>query len=272
MDKIQAILLKRHEKIETAYQHFRNNPFDPDKTHALRVSVRKFRALLNVMKPIILTETYDQINHDLRQIAQVFEAVRELDVLIEQCAKFAVEQPKLSEAYDELFDYLIKERRKEMRRTLNKTNTQHIQDTLTAVHELIDQLPEHLVEGERDRKEGWSDYVSKRIKKKDKELRKAYGKVDSSHYESIHETRLMAKKLRYAVKYLDELTDLKTKPMMKCATRIQNEFGEITDLHVNLALLEQYATKAEKPAVQQLLTAIRENKITQLNTLADENK
>ena len=82
MEEIQKILMERHGKIETAYQDYQNNPFDPEKAHQLRVRVRKIRTLLNILKPLISTENYDPLNQNLRQVAQVYETIRELDVLV----------------------------------------------------------------------------------------------------------------------------------------------------------------------------------------------
>lgn len=258
MEKIQAVLLESHEKIVKAYQSYLNNPFDSDKSHKLRVSVRKFRALLNMLKPLVLAESYVRINQELRETAYVFEKVRELDVLTEWCGEFAMEHPDLSEDYARLFSFLQKERRKEMRRTLNKTNTQQVQNSLSDTYQFIDQLPENLVEESPTNEQEWSDYVTKRIKKKNQKMRKAFKRVNVSDHEAIHKVRLMAKKLRYAAKYLDGLTEIKTKSIVKRAKALQNELGERTDHQVNLSLLEEYALNADETAVQELLINIRD--------------
>lgn len=264
MEKIQKIMLERHGKIETAYQDYQNNPFDPEKAHQLRVRVRKIRALLNILKPLISTENYDPLNQNLRQVAQVYETIRELDVLVAHCGQVAEEQPNLSEHYAAMFNFLLKERRKEIRRTLNKTNTKQVQETLEEVESFIKQLAEHIEEEGPNSQAEWSNYVTERIEKKDKKMRRAYKKVDETDHEAVHQTRLMAKKLRYAANYLDKLTEVKTKPLIKRAKAIQNEFGERTDQQVNITLLKAYAEKAEKPAVKALLMVIREDELAQL--------
>lgn len=265
MEKIQKILMERYEQIEVSYQHYQNNPFDPGRAHTLRVDLRKLRALINVLKPLIVPEVYNLANLSLRQAAHIYEDLRELDVLIELCGTVSLEQPELSDHYYELFNYLMNERRKEMRQTLGKTNLAKMTLTLSEIRDFIEQLtthiePDHMLENKDD----WSAYITKRIKKKHKKMLEMHRELDMTDYESIHQTRLIAKKLRYAATYLSKLTTVDVSKMAKQAKAIQSEFGDITDSHVNSELLDQYAQKTEKTEVKRLLNEIRLYELQQL--------
>lgn len=266
LEKIQKILMERYEQIEVSYQHYQNNPFDSVRAHTLRVELRKLRALINVVKPLIITEAYDLANLSLRQASHIYEDLREVDVLIELCAAVSLEKPDLSDHYYELFNYLINERRKEMRRTLTKTNLAKMDLTLNETRHFIEQLTTH-VEADKmlESKEEWSAYITKRIKKKNKKMLKRYQELDMTDYESIHQTRLVAKKLRYAATFLGKLTTVDVSKMAKRAKSIQSEFGDITDSHVNSELLDQYAQKTDKPELKRLLNEIRLSELEQLD-------
>lgn len=251
MNNVQGILLERLGIVKARYVDYSNNPFDRDITHDLRVSIRELRGLLNFIKPVIGRETYDAMNGSLRGAAQVFGTVRELDVLTELTQEVALEQPNLSEYFYDAFNLIEKERRKEMRRTLNKTNVQLINEAITNTEDTLEQL-------EWDTEFDWDKYIAKRLNKKDKNLHKAYENVDQSDYEAVHDVRKDAKKNRYAAKYYKKVTSTKTKPYKKAAEEIQDEFGEVTDAHVNYDLLTAFADKVEKKELQALFYEIRD--------------
>src|SRR5699024_6810249 len=120
-NKVKTNKMKRMIMIESKYVIHINNTLDCDIIHNLRVSIRELRVLLIFIKPIIDEETYDTMNSPLREAAQVFGPIRELDVLTEFTEEVALEQPDLSEYFYDAFNLLGKERRKEMRRTFNVT-------------------------------------------------------------------------------------------------------------------------------------------------------
>lgn len=249
--KVKNILLERLSIIEARYVDFSNNPFDSDIAHDLRVSIRELRGLLNFIKPIIGEETYDSMNAPLREAAQVFGPIRELDVLTEFTEEVALEQPDLSEYFYDAFNLLGKERRKEMRRTFNVTNVELVKDALTTTKETLEEL-------ELDKDFDWDKYVAKRLEKKNDKLQKAYEEVDFQDYETVHDIRKDAKKNRYAAKYYKNVTSKKTKPYKKAAEAIQDEFGEVTDAHVNYDLLTDFADQVEDKDVRELFYQIRD--------------
>lgn len=248
---VQGILLERLGIIKARYVDYSNNPFDKEITHDLRVSIRELRGLLNFVKPVIGQDTYDEMNDALRGGAQIFGTVRELDVLTELTEEVALEQPDLSEHFYDAFNLLEKERRKEMRRTFNKTNVQLINDAIITTQETLEEL-------ELDSELDWDKYIAKRLEKKNDTLQKAYEKVDKSDYEAVHDIRKEAKKNRYSAKYYKKVTSTKTKPYRKSAEGIQDEFGEITDAHVNYDLLTAFANEVDQKELKDLFMQIRD--------------
>lgn len=248
---IRDILFKRLEAIQTLYVHYTNNPFSVELTHDLRVSIRELRGLLHFIRPVIGQEAYDFMNVPLREAAQVFATIRELDVLNELVETVELEAPNLSESYYDLFNYLGKERRKEMRRTFNKTNVSIVTDAIERTRQAIEEL-------DLDAQEDWDEYIAKRLEKKDQQLHKTYEELVFSDYDVVHDLRKAAKKNRYAAKYYKNVTSIKTKPYKKDAEKIQDELGEITDHHVNYNLITEFAEQVESVDLSELFYKIRD--------------
>ncbi len=251
MEEVRDILLKRLAKINKAYLNYQNNPYNPKTTHKLRVKIRKLRALLNFIKLIIDEDIYDKLNASLRETAQVFVKVREIDVLIELCGEIALEKPELSEGYKDLFNYLGKERRKEMRRTFNKTNKSLIENTLALCEKEILELEFN--------QDSWEDFAEKRMKKRIKKLEKRLEETDEKDYDYVHKTRITAKKVRYAAADFGSIMKKTHKKAHKKAEEIQDELGHQTDLHINQNLLTEFEKKTDENSLKQLFHKLKEN-------------
>lgn len=245
MDDIQKVLLKRLDQLKKSYRDYQNNPYAPETAHRIRTNSRKLRSILNILKKEVDEEEHQKLNSGLKDLAVVYGPVREVDILIGLCSEIALDQPDLSENYKSLFDFLHKERLKEMRRTFNKTKVKSAESSLDAVESWIEKF-------RLDDKTDWDRYIKKRLVKKDRRLTDAYQNVDMDDHETVHEIRKRAKKLRYSAEYLGKLSSVKHKKMAKGAQSIQDEFGVLTDAHVNRQMLETYAEKTGDAALKAL--------------------
>ncbi|MFE0441214.1 CHAD domain-containing protein [Aerococcus sp. NPDC058936] len=252
MNKRQAVFEQQINKVSALYLDYQNNPFSGELVHDLRVSIRELRSLLNFIKKRLDKDHYNKLNQQLGAAARVFGPLRELDVLYDYCENYAVGHPETSEAYYQLFNTFVKDRRIEMNRTFNKGNSATIQQAIEDAKEILELS---LFEDKKD----WKKYTLKRLKKIDKKLRYAYKTVDISDYEAVHEIRKSAKKVRYAATYFDETVSKDLNQYRKHAKAIQSEFGEITDAHVNYELLTEYADKVTDENVRDLLIQIRDD-------------
>lgn len=255
MKDIKNILLNQVEAINKAYMNYNNNPYEPETAHALRVSTRELRGLLNFLKNKIGEEPYQQMNGLLREAAQVYGPVREIDVLIEHCSELALAYPELSTDYRQLFAKLRSDRDHEMVKTFDKKNTDLMANAIETVRNTTGAL-----EWQSDANEqiNWNKYLGARFKQRSRQLKKAYNEIDLEDYETVHETRKQAKKVRYATKYFGSLTNKNVKKIGKQAEKIQNEFGAYTDAHINKALLRQYSQKVKNPDLQSLFLTLSE--------------
>ncbi|MEY8371166.1 CHAD domain-containing protein [Aerococcaceae bacterium 50-4] len=252
MNRRRAVFEEQINKVSRLYVDYQNNPFSDELVHDLRVAIRELRGLFNFIKKRMDEDHYDQLNQQLGAAGRVFGPLRELDVLYVYCEGYAIEHPDASNAYYQLFNTFVKDRRIEMNRTFNKGNSTSIQDAIEQAKEVLDL---DLFESKKD----WKKYTLKRMKKKGKKLQYAYDNVDISDYELVHEIRKSAKKLRYADTYFDETISKNLGKYKKEAKAIQSEFGQITDAYVNYDLLTVYAEKISDKQVHDLLIQIRDD-------------
>ncbi|WP_020006569.1 CHAD domain-containing protein [Salinicoccus albus] len=253
MEEVQKVLSERVDILQKAYKDYQNNPYHPKTAHAIRVNSRKLRSLLDFMKKTLDTDFYDELNGELKALAEIYSTVRELDVLIELCETVALENPDLSEHYKKMFKFLHQERRREMNRTFNKTNVRNAETAIEAVETGV----QSIFDGEAGEVD-WSEYVTDRLKKKRENLKKDYKNLDRNDYETVHEVRKKAKKLRFSARYFGKLADVKHKKIAKESKSIQDEFGKFTDAHVNSEILESYAEKTEDQDLKDLFLKIND--------------
>lgn len=245
MEKIKKVILKRLAKLKKAYIDYQNNPYDPETAHAIRTNSRKLRSVLNFLKKTFDAEEYQRLNSELKALAMIYGPVREADILAQWCAEIARDKPDMSGHYREMFNYLGKERRKEMRRTFNKTNVRAAESAMDIVDSGVENLS-------LDEKSDWGRYIKKRLVKKNRRLMNDYDTVDMDDYTAVHEIRKKAKKMRFSAKYLGKLTSVKHKKMAGEAQNIQDDFGLVTDARVNRRMLMEYAEKADDEALEKL--------------------
>ena len=220
--------------VRSSYQDYLNNPFEVEHVHQLRVNLRCLRALLCFLKPTIDERTYNHLTDQLRQAGLILSPLRDLDVLHAFCGVFAKENPEFSSDYQKLFNYLGILRRREMRKTFNKTNRQLFEGML----ELAD---EQLTDSLLTEPKNWPKYIPKRLSKKAEKLEKLMIQVGDMDYEIIHDTRKKAKKLRYAATYFADATEQNLSKVRKYAKSIQSDLGRQTDAHVIKSLLAELA-------------------------------
>lgn len=238
MTEIHQILLKRADEVRRSYKDFHNNPFKEETAHKLRVNTRKLRGILNILKKAMYKADYVRLNKGLRDIALLIGELREMDVLDGLCSDIAKDKPDMSGQYQDLFFYLNKERDKKMEKTLESIERYNVENKIGNIVSKIDVLEfKKVYRDEQD----LIQFISKRLKKKHQHMSDDYKVLDFDNYGDVHELRKDAKKLRFGAKYLGELTEVDYKSVSKEAKKIQDELGKITDHHINMKMLEEYA-------------------------------
>ena len=255
MTDVISILAKRAGKVRQSYKNFINNPFQERTVHKLRVDCRKLRGIMNILKKAMYKEDYEKLNRELKTIALMISDLREIDVLTGLCEETAKRHPDMSHHFQEMFFYLNDERLKKMKTALEDLEKEKSESKVDGVISRIAKLEfKQDYRAEAD----MTAFIHERLEKKYKKLLADYDAIGLKDYEHVHEVRKDAKKLRFGARYLGKLTGLDHKAISKEAKKIQDEFGAVTDHHVNAAMLKDYADAVDDEAIGNLFLKIRD--------------
>lgn len=234
--KIYKAINKRLREIDESYEKYQHNPYIPDHVHRFRVDMRKLRAVLNFLKPVIQPSYYNVINQSLRDIGKLLSPLRDLDTLIDECTEVAYKKPKLVENYTIVFQFLHKERL-ELIDELSQVNfLKEIDDRLMTVKNTMAKI--------KLKEKVLTTFIDERFDHKVQKLKKQYKKLDKLEYDHVHEVRKQAKKVRYTVSELKKALPKKEgRKVKKQAKIIQRKLGELTDTYVIVELLDEYKGK-----------------------------
>ena len=255
--EVRKRLSKQMSKINKRYFLYKNNPYLPKNIHQLRVSMRKMRSFLNFLKPLLSVEKYQELNGNLKALANKIGPIREIDVLIEECNKIAKSQPELIENYADVFRFLEKERLQLIKYESTKKAFMQYEETLTGIEEIIDTLE---LTFENTSEDDLEAFIEKRFEQKINKLKKRYKDLDYKDYDKIHDLRKQAKKLRYTIKGFKKWVPKKDrKAISKKTENIQTDLGKITDAYVNLELLKKYKNSTNNDELTEAFENILNN-------------
>ncbi len=253
-NKLLTAVKKRFEKVKASYQLYHNNPYKAEYIHQFRVDMRKTRALLNFLKPVLNEEIYDTFNQSLRELGHKLSPLRDLDTLIEKCSRVAQAEPDLIDNYADVFRFLEKERLKLVKQQSTKKAFEEFEGVLEGTEAILDGLTFHLDDAKEDELEA---YVENRYQHKIDKFKKNYNQLDVTDYEAVHDVRKQAKKVRYTSAGFKKVVSRKErKTVEKEAKKAQTRLGEITDAHVSIEILEEYKEKAPNDQLQKAFEKI----------------
>ncbi|KRM95383.1 CHAD domain protein [Liquorilactobacillus aquaticus DSM 21051] len=249
MISIATILQRQYSLIQTELVRYLNNPYDAERTHDLRVSIRTLRGLFKFLKRKLPQTVFLDVNKNLGNAAKTFNLLRELDVLIAKSSAFAYAHPEENTNYRHFFQEFHKKRDAEMKKTLADKVQKDLDKSFTHVKDQLNVL-------EFSKTTNWSKYISQELKRRENKLLAQYNQLDLKDYTRVHQTRKKAKTLRYSATYFSAFAPKKSKKIRKKAKEIQNVCGEITDAHINYGFLYDFATQTKDENDKKLLLTI----------------
>ncbi|WP_281164510.1 CHAD domain-containing protein [Liquorilactobacillus sicerae] len=251
MKSIMPIFQRQFQQIQIERTHFLNNPYDPERTHALRVSLRTLRGLFKFLKRQLPATSFATIDQNLSQAAKLLGPLREIDVLIEKSSQYALKYPSTdtSSNYYQLFKMFHQQRQQIMEQVLTTTTQTTLKNCLITVKQQLAQL-------KFQTELNWSKLLTQQLKKRQKKIIKAYRHLDLTDYPQVHQIRKKAKTLRYSATYFADFISQAAIKTQAAAEKIQDTCGVITDAHVNYGLLQDLAAKITDPQQKDLLLKI----------------
>jgi CHAD domain-containing protein len=217
---------------------------DPESLHGMRVAVRRMRSAFRIFDTGVGTRTRTQLRRELGWLGGILGEVRDLDVQLENLQRHGSVLPATYR------DGLIPFRRHlETLRADRRANLLSALDSPRYVRLLV--RLELFAASRPPRRPSttpdpaFGKHGAALVKRAFKRLRAAAKEADSTAApEQLHNLRLRAKRARYLLEFLVDITGKPGRRLAKRLVRVQDVLGVITDSVVSATLVCQYLDKS----------------------------
>lgn len=263
-----AVRAMATEMIDQATSHVDGVVADIDTVflHQFRVSVRKLRSLISLLKKALPPETVEALAPQLSDIAGKTSRLRDLDVFLLDKKHYLEMLPDSHAAgLDELYVRVEKQRQLEKNRLARYFQSKQFQHDISACKAILSEAP------------AYSNSLSKKpVQTVAKSLLiKRYKKIQSmsaelhadSDDEDVHDIRKEFKKLRYLIEFFIELLPGKrTARLLKRLKKLQVTLGDFNDYCVQIEFLSGFSDDRQIEMTKALSGLIAVLHIRQIET------
>lgn len=239
--------------------------------HQYRVSLRRCRALISLMKSLFLPRQKKMLNLTLKTLMQKTNQLRDLDVFLEQMDDYF---SKLDHQYHQglscFFDALQHERETTYKAVKKWLKTENYEQQCQQVRGLLNEL--ETTPGNKGHQKS-KVFAQAIIWKHFQRVVTICDTLDSnSPDEQIHQLRICCKKLRYLLEYFTPLfAAKKTKAQIRHLKQLQDELGDFNDSSTQLSFFEGYLQQGKVPSLnRQAITELK--KVTRQHHLASKER
>jgi CHAD domain-containing protein len=212
---------------------------DPAGVHQARVASRRLRELIPVLGAHLRAKRR-RARRAVRRLTTALGTVRELDVTLGLLDTLAASDPELGPACAALRGG-VQARREAEGRSLERV-------LASGVPRKASRRVAALFEDGGDEAAA-AEVLSNRVARRADELRRAIEDVGLLFDdERLHQTRIAAKKLRYALEVAGEAGWARTAALVAALKRVQDVLGELHDRHVVMALVMRGQSEGRLPA------------------------
>ncbi|WP_136805398.1 CHAD domain-containing protein [Desulfosediminicola flagellatus] len=216
------------------------NDIDSEFLHDFRVSVRRTRSLLSLMKKYLPEEERAHFQREFKWLGTVTGPVRDLDVYLLRTDEFRAMLPEeLHPGLECFFQALERQRKRQLQKLRENLKSDQFQNVVNSWQHFLLELPERedSSRGQRVCRKVVGNIIKKRFKRL---LKHGCGITQESPDESLHNLRIEGKKFRYLLEFYrslfnGEAVDAYLKQMKK----LQNNLGDFNDLSVQKDMLVQ---------------------------------
>lgn len=214
---------------------------DPEALHDMRVATRRLRAAVRIFAAGIPARLQGALNQELRWLGEVLGKVRDLDVQLAKLDSFVTAAPAgFRPALACLQEYLKGERTRQRADMLVGLDTARYFRLLTRL--------ERFAYGRASRRSGDAAAQEpiaaagrRAIKKAFRRLIKRGEQIQAMpRPEDLHALRIRAKRLRYLLEFLQELTGKPSRRLVKRLTELQDLLGSYHDAVVAADVVRVY--------------------------------
>ena len=212
---------------------------DPEELHDMRVASRRLRAALSLFADV-LPPSAAKLHDDLRWVGHTLGAVRDLDVQLEQLDEWLVELPEIDREPLASLRSLLEAKRSEARATMLSAFDSHR-------YELFVSRFGRLLRSARGRRTGPTSMPALAvapdlIEARFRALRKVGDRIEpDSPAADYHRARILGKRFRYALEFLAELYQGRSRPLTRRVVALQDILGLNQDAEVAIERLRELA-------------------------------
>lgn len=230
---IKIVMIGMIETIRIRYNNFIDIPDEAESVHKLRVSIRQTRSMFSFLRPVLDQKECRMKQAKLKDIANKFSYIRELDVILEEWKNFIKNNSNYLE-YKVLINILKEEHEKEKIQILENFYSNFANEELDNMVSWINQWEENddeFVKFILDRFTRWNDALDTALKN-----------LDYDDYEKIHDLRIKFKKVRYVQNNIKFLSSYQVMDLEELKD-MQDDLGVICDTYVNISILDDLNSK-----------------------------
>jgi CHAD domain-containing protein len=222
---------------------------DPEGVHQARVATRRLRSDLRTFRSLVQADFAAGLRAELGWLAAALGAVRDGDVLLERLRGRVAELPadQRGAAADVVVSSLEGVRTDAQRRLLETLESQRYVDLLSALVSAAN------APALRSRASAPAvDVVPALVRKPWHKLEKHVSSLGASPTdEELHETRIRAKRVRYAAEAAAPVVGKPARTFARAAAALQEVLGDLNDAVVTAAWLETWANSERRdPAAE----------------------
>lgn len=237
---IRGHLLNQIEVFDSLWDELLEQPMQPIWLRLLRINLRKLRSAIKLLEPLLPGEGKEWLAF-LKSTAESLGSIREYDVALKECDKYAFDQ-LAKEALDEnkcqelaeLKVLLNLKRQEQTEKWLAASKPGCIINALQELFVLIDNSEELSVEEEalanaflQARLESWGIKLCNKLQ----------NEAEQDNFEKLHAVRIKVKRFRYAYEvYMNREADCE---LMACLKNAQDLLGSIHDGVCDISIMEQ---------------------------------
>ncbi len=221
------------------------NDIDIEFLHDYRVSGRRMRSALSLIKDVLSQEKSAILIDDLKQIGKVSGPLRDLDVYLLRENEYKNLVPKgwSSKEMHSIFVTLKARRRRALKNMIDLLGSEKYQLMVSGWNDFFDNFNSY-VEADKPIYKTAPALIFKRYKKV---LKEGSVLTVQSPDKGFHELRITCKKLRYLMEFFSSLFPAdKMEIAIKQLKKLQDNLGDFNDLSVQIETLDQFLTNATK--------------------------
>jgi CHAD domain-containing protein len=230
---------------------------DSEFLHQFRVSLRKARSLINLMKKAFPAELHLTLKTQMGELASATNQLRDLDVFLLEKGNYAAMLPEnFQDGVDSLFKKIAVDREKARKAVASVFQSKAFHESFASIFEVLEHAPIYATK--------MSEKPIKQVA--DKKIHDCYERIrqkgllinDLTPSEQVHDLRIEGKKLRYLMEFFAELYPAKSlKPLLKALKQLQGILGDFNDFDVQKRFLADYEkTHRKSPALSAAINGL----------------